>query len=226
MKNIIAVIVFIGILFGGIFLADITGLWVTESTKIPVKTAQGEFDPGDIRGSYSFLDVKNSFSVPVDVLAKAFGIEGDAGEFKLKELEELYAHLDNEVGTGSVRYFVMLYTGIQSDLAETSYLPESAIELLIEEGKISADHEAVSYGVKLTEEVNALEEESIEEEHVEPVVKGTTTIAEVISKGYTKEEIASILGFEEFKNTDVIRDLCTANDLKFSEIKILFVEKK
>ena len=225
MKKRLAVIIFIGILLGGIALADKTGLWVTESTKVPIKTAEGEFDPGDIRGSYSFMDIENSFAVPVEILAKAFGIKGEASEFRIKELEELYADLENEIGTGSVRYFTMLYTGIQSELTESAYLPESAIEILIGEGKITSDHEAVGFGVKLIKSDIVEDQEVVEEEHIEPVVKGATTVAEVISKGYTKEEIADILGFDDFRNTDVIRDLCTANGLKFSEIKILFIEK-
>ena len=54
------IIIFVFI-FGGIAITSVTGYWQTSSSKIPAKYQGGEFagqyDPADIRGSYSFGEI-------------------------------------------------------------------------------------------------------------------------------------------------------------------------
>lgn len=218
-----SIILTLVIIFGGIFLTDRLGLWETESTKIPTKTQTGEFDPGDIRGSYTFGDIENSFDVPAKKLAIAFGITTDTPEaFQIKTLEEIYVSLsdDTEIGTGSVRYFVSLYTGIESSLAEPTWLPTPAIDLLIAEGLINDTDEVSNWKIDPKETASIVSEVKNTEEHPEPLIKGSTTIQDLINQGITLEDIKSLLLTSNFTKADLVRDICTANGLKFSEVKL------
>lgn len=126
------------VVFGGIGTTKFLKLWITESTKIPtiIKTGEfsGKYDPEDIRGSYTFRDIEKSFKVPVEDLAKAFGLEnGNFNDFQVKNLEEMYSVLEDKgtkVGTASVRYFVALYIGAPYTVTEEVYLPKPAAEIL------------------------------------------------------------------------------------------------
>ena len=118
--KLLAAVVIIGI-FGGISLSSALGYWRTTSSKIPATYAHGEFagqyDPSDIRGSYSFNDIYNAFGIPVEDLGVAFGVTPPERyvSFLCKELETMYPSLaaeGKEIGTGSVRYFVALYNGL------------------------------------------------------------------------------------------------------------------
>ena len=99
------------ILFGCILLSTALNWWQTESTRQPAKIKDGEFagqpDPADIRGSYTFGDIHTSFGIPLEDLAVAFALpEGtDVAAFGVKNLEEMYSGLPNEIGTSSVRWF-------------------------------------------------------------------------------------------------------------------------
>src|SRR5512143_2622329 len=73
-KSLAAILVVL--MFGGIAFSSAMGWWVTESTKIPATFTNGEFagqaNPADIRGSYTFGDIANSFDITPQVLAQAF----------------------------------------------------------------------------------------------------------------------------------------------------------
>src|SRR5512138_2657166 len=94
-------------IFGGIAFASMMGWWVTESTRVPVTFTEGEFagqaNPADIRGSYTFGDIANSFDVTPEVLSQAFGIQKDnPAAFVVKDLEGMYLASEYEIGTTSV----------------------------------------------------------------------------------------------------------------------------
>ena len=61
----------------GVLITTAAGIWSTESSKVPVKFETGEFagefNPADIRGSYTFGDLEEIFGISVENLAKAFG---------------------------------------------------------------------------------------------------------------------------------------------------------
>jgi hypothetical protein len=121
-----------------------SGLWVTQSTKVPDKLKQSEYsqknDPADIRGSYTFSEISKLFNVPVDDLAAAFLVEEDnAGEFKCKDLEKIFADVPNEIGTGSVRMFVAFYQGLPYDLSGSTYVTDHAAELLKQKSSITSE---------------------------------------------------------------------------------------
>ena len=112
----------------GIGITMATGLWQTESNKIPralptpaVVTASDysgsttvQYDPADIRGSYKFGEVSNLYGIPLEVLAQAFGIpQDDVEAFQVKGLEALYPDAENEIGTASVRLFTACFNTAQ-----------------------------------------------------------------------------------------------------------------
>lgn len=214
---------------GGIFIAKGLGFWQTESSKEPMTFGSGEYEgqpmPDDIRGSYSFGDVENAFGVEAGIIAEAFNIEvDDPGEVLCKELEGIYADLgdDIEIGTGSVRVLIGLYTGLP--YAEGDYLPDTAVEVLKANGKWKKEMETAldGYVVELGMESSAVISdvgEHEDEEEVEIAVKGNTTVADAISFGLTVEEIEDVLGVEVKNENMLLRDICVQNGIVFSEVK-------
>jgi hypothetical protein len=132
--------------FGGIYSSNLAGLWKTESSKT-VRTiregdSSGQKNPSDIKGSFSFSDISNNFEIPVKDLQKAFDIKNidNIEEFKCKDLEIYYGeNLSNEIGTGSVKMFVALYKGIEYEIEEDTYLPNTAVNFLEEKGNLSKE---------------------------------------------------------------------------------------
>jgi len=117
----------------------IFNLWQTTSSKVPATYTSGEFageyNPADIRGSYSFGDIEEAFAVPVAALAAAFAVDDteNPAAFLSKSLEDLYGVMENgEVGTDSVRWFVALYTGLPYSPEEDTLLPSTALSVLQE----------------------------------------------------------------------------------------------
>ncbi len=142
-KTLGAIIVFV--LFGGILATTATGWWTTTTSKVPVTfsegEAAGEYNPADIRGSYTFGDIAASFDVPLAALQAAFELpEGaDPAAYQVKSLEERYADAEVEIGTASVRLFVALYTGLPYDLSLGDSLPAAAVQALREQANLTPE---------------------------------------------------------------------------------------
>jgi hypothetical protein len=128
----------------GIGLTIAFNLWKTENTKVPAAYASGEFagksNPADIRGSYTFADIVQAFPVPLEELARAFGVTENAAAFQVKSLEGAFEGLPEgtEIGTDSVRLFVARYAGLPFEPAATTALPAAAVAVLDEKGGLSA----------------------------------------------------------------------------------------
>ena len=129
----------------GIGLTIAFNLWKTETTKVPAAYTSGEFagkaNPADIRGSYTFADIVKAFPVPLEELARAFGVTGDAAAFQVKSLEGAFEGLPagKELGTDSVRLFVARYAGLPFEPGETTVLPAAAVEILARKGGLGAE---------------------------------------------------------------------------------------
>ena len=222
----------LGVIVPAIFVVGIgssmaLNLWKTESGKVPATFKEGElkgaYNPGDIRGSYSFQDISDVFDVPVDALAKAFGVDTmeHPGEFKAKELEEMYSSFDQgEIGTDAVRYFTALYTGLPYTPEEDTYLLTPALSVLkervSEETMVLLKERTVSPKSFTSDESGASPYSSDDEDRL---VKGFTTFGEVYSWGVSEEEVAEILGLEPGKRGETIRDYVKAQDIEFSVVK-------
>ncbi len=225
----LAVFLFV-FLFGGIAISSAMGWWATESTKEPATFTEGEFaglaNPADIRGSYTFGDIANSFDVTPEILAQAFGIATDTpAAFAVKELEALYLDSGFEIGTNSVRMFVAFYTGLPFDLtAEETVLPQAATDILLAEGNLTP--EQVTYLETHTVTVNetavvaepAVVETPVSEES-EYVVKGKTTFGDLMTWGVPKETVETLIGTSMPDPAMKVKDYASANGLDFETLK-------
>jgi len=229
-------VILIMVLFGGIGISKGLNLWHTETTKEPAKFKSGEFagknDPADIRGSYTFGDINNSFDIPVEDLAKAFGINNieNIESFSVKELENIYANLGEniEIGTASVRYFTALYLNLPYKIDEEVYLPEPAVNMLKMQNKINEEMDI--YLSTHTVDISNIKAENNSAEHIlddaeEKKVKGNTTFKEVLDWGVTEEAIQSIINEKLPNAVMTIKDYCAEKEIEFSIVKTAIQEK-
>lgn len=234
-------------MLGGILILMVSGLWITESQKVPIKFTEGELagiaNPADIRGSYTFKDIEDNFAVPADILARAFALdtaEVAAADYKAKDLETFYGELEaadgsaGEVGTDSVRWVVSLYMGVPYEPEETTLLPNPALVVLRDSGKIDAeqfqvlkqksvspenavgDAEAAAAGETETE--GALITHTADTD--EKLIKGNTTFADLLGWGLSKEQIEEVLGLPMGARSDTVRNFTIEQGLEFSEYKV------
>jgi hypothetical protein len=242
----LAFIVFIFI-FGGIGISSALGWWQTESTKEPAKYTEGEFagtaNPADIRGSYTFGDVANSFDITPQVLAQAFQVTtDDPASFPVKDLESIYLESGYQVGTNSVRLFVAYYLGLPFDTAgQDIYLPKPAANILA--NHVTLTSEQLDYVQTYTVDVNPaslLELESDSAQSAESaseaestqsvseagssssedyVIKGKTIFGDLIRWGVPQETIEQIIGAPMPDPAMKVKDFASANGLDFETIK-------
>lgn len=217
----------VGIFAAGIAIAAITGNWQTESTKMPMRIASGEFagsyDPADIRGSYSFDDIAGAFGVPVDILARAFGFTGDEdpGGIQAKDLESVYGVLeDGEIGTDSLRYFVSLYVGIPYVPEDSTLLPAPAMSLLRDRVDEATLAEVRTRTVSLVSATSA--EPAASEHESDPddmSVRGRTTFGDLLEWGLSREQIETAIGMEMGKTGETVREYLSAAGTEFREAR-------
>lgn len=231
------------ILFGGIGLSTVLGYWITESARVPTRFSTGEFDgsynPADIRGSYRLADIEEAFGIPLDVLARAFGVSEleNPGEFAASNLESMYGEQADggEIGTDSLRLFVSLYVGLPYSPQETTRLPSAAL-IELDAKLATADLAALSERVISEEqlliaapaEVAMLSEAEIEE--VAPqlaeerdgeaaVIRGNTNFGQLLDWGLTREQIEEVLGVQMGARLVVVRDFAFDNGLEYGSIR-------
>ncbi|MEK6266692.1 MAG: hypothetical protein N2B06_18250 [Clostridium sp.] len=220
--------------FGGILITIGLDIWTTTSTKIPAKIQigdnAGEYNPEDIRGSYTFAEVGELFEIDVPVLFDAFNIPKDTvpTDIQTKDLEGLFENLEVEIGNESVQIFVALYKNLPVTL-EDSYLPNGAVKILLELDKLDEVQKTYfkSHQVNLvdiTENSPPLLENNNESNNAvnneeDNLVKGSTTFQQVLNAGISKEQIEEILSGPVPPTNQVIRTYCSENGVSFSEIK-------
>jgi len=145
-SKLLAVLIVV-ILFGGVGLSSALGWWATENRKEPSRytegEAAGEYNPADLRGSYTLGEVSDLFGVPLPTLAEAFELPAttDAASYPLKSLESLYPDASVEIGVESVRLFVAWYKGLPYEVQADTYLPASAVRILQSRPLSSAQQE-------------------------------------------------------------------------------------
>lgn len=221
----------VGLLFGGIAFSSASGWWQTESTKQPAAFTDGEFagrpNPADIRGSYTFGDVAESFDVSAEVLARAFDLDtADPTTFTVKDLEAIYGDTGYEVGTASVRLFVAWYAGLPFDYSgQEIFLPRQAAGILLKEGNLTSEQVAYlqefsvpgSPRTEATPDLQAAPPPSpVETEHV---VKGKTTFGELITWGLSQDVMEAILKAPMPDPAMTAKDYAVASGLDFETLK-------
>lgn len=224
LKSLYIPLVIITILFGGVTISKGLGIWITESTKIPKTissgTYAGEYDPGDIRGSYTFDDIYNSFNISPEILAEAFNIITDKPrDFQVKSLEDMYSDLEVEVGTDSVRRFTALYTGLPYDSDEI--LPQQAITILYSNNKITESEmeSLLKNTIILPTITDDISTDSNLASETESVINGKTTVKDVLKYDISLEQIEGLIGIKIDDQSSTLRDLCQKNGISFSTIK-------
>lgn len=230
----LAVIIFV-LLFGGIGFTSAMNWWHTESTKSPARysagEAAGQYNPADIRGSYTFGEVSDLFDIPLADLQAAFRLpEGvDPASYPLKSLESQFEGLPVEMGTGSVRMFAAFYQGLPYDLAaaeEASLFPEAA-KVLKARGKMTAEQAAyLETHIVQAGPAGEPAQEPAAVEHAAPdrTLTGKTTFKDLLEWGMTEEAIEQILGQEMPAPQTVVKDFVTGEGLQFGEMKAKFQE--
>ena len=227
------------LIFGGIALTSALDLWETTNDKVVATYKGGEFegqsDPADIRGSYTFDDISNAFGIPIEDLGKAFGVQDPSSfaAFQCKELEGIYTALKEEgkeVGTGSVRYFVALYKGLPLKVEEGTYLPKAAVEILKAKAKLteeqiksiekySVDLPVVSATAPVSELADTSSPSLSETPVTDRVIKGNTTFQELMDWGVTKEEIEKIINDKIPEPGTIVKDYATTKAVEFLTLK-------
>ncbi|MGE4284267.1 MAG: hypothetical protein AB7G87_11175 [Clostridia bacterium] len=232
LKSLHIMVIIFAFIFGGITLTSALGFWKTTNDKVPAAYKDGKFagqyDPADIRGSYTFADIFNTFDVPVEDLAKAFNVKDPDryASFQCKELETLYSSLaaeGKEVGTGSVRYFVALYKGLPIDAGEGTYLPKPAVEILKAKAALTEEQlkSIEKYSVSLPEvpAASSAAISSSENASSEMIIKGNTTFKDLMDWGIKKEEIEKIINDKIPDSAKTIRDYASTKAVEFSTLK-------
>jgi hypothetical protein len=227
------------ILFGGISISSAMNLWQTESQKVPVKytegEAAGEYNPADIRGSYTFGEVSELFGVPLTDLQAAFRLPAgaDPAAYQLKSLEAQFADLPVEMGTGSVRLFVAFYKGLPYVLAadEETFLFTEAVAILKQQGKLTPEqaiylssHTAGGQRVSEEEPVQAVPDNEAQvtatvHAPAAYTVTGRTTFQDLLDWGMPKETIEMLLGEPMPAAQILVKDFANSKGITFSELK-------
>ena len=224
---------------GGYGLTNAMGLWHTETTKTPAKILSGEFEgennPEDIRGSYSFSDIAIQFDIPVDTLKLAFEIPEttDAEAFKSKDIETLYEGV--EIGNDAMKAFVSLYKGMAYELEEL-ILPDSAVDIILaKQAEMPADKvealnttrlsrmtvgEDLETSERVSENTTESTPESTPESTTEePTINGNTTFAQVLELGISESNVAKIIGADIPNPAMTVKSYCLEKGMNFSEVK-------
>jgi hypothetical protein len=237
----------LAVIFGGVLVTSAFNWWTTESTKVPAKFTEGEaagqYDPADIRGSYTFGDIEKNFGVPAAQLAAAFALpaETDPASFKVNQLESIYEGLEVEIGTVSVRLFTAFYTGLPYDLSaeEESYLPRQAVEILTALGTLTPERlsyletHAVDLSAPVVAEtalpaaaeaapapqVSGTPDAEHTPQAEDGTVRGKTTFQELLDWGVPQERIEAVLGGPMPAPGVVIKDYVTAQGKEFATVR-------
>jgi len=239
------------VIFGGILGASAMGLWKTESVRNPNSvqrnqsigeaaredTITGDYYPADIRGNHRFGEISEMFNIPLEVLSHAFVIPADVNpaNFQNQDFESIYPEFEGEqeIGNGSVKWFVALYTGLPfefEDDEENTYLLQPAVDILKNHTDLTAEQIAYldAYTIEIEfeqVEINTAEDgaDNNEEETVrkqdEMVVAGKTTFADLMDWGLPVEKIETIIGGDIPNHLMLVYDYCAEKGLPFGQIK-------
>ncbi len=234
------------VIFGGILGSSAIGLWKTTSSGggsksiiLPIENS-GLTDPDEISGSTSLCFISDSFDIPVKTLIKAFALPEDinSASFQTKDFESIYPEFegDQEIGDGSMKWFVALYKGLPYDIetdGEATYLLQPAVDILKSEATLSenqiayldahtieVDFDTQSVERDLPEEEPQVKEEQTGENTEDGMtVAGKTTFADLLGWGMTQEQIEAIIGGEMPNRLVSVKEYCAEQGLSFGTIK-------
>jgi len=246
------------VIFGGIMGASAVGLWKTQTVRNPAKlqisesggeitgenAETGAYDPADIRGNHQFGEISAMFDIPLETLSRAFALPEnvDPATFRNQDFETIYPEFEGEqeIGNGSMKWFVALYTGLPFELEddeENTYLLRPAVDILKSHADLSAEQIAYldAYVIEIeigaepmdsppenespTSETSDGDTEEIERKQDAMLVAGKTTFADLLEWGVPAEQIEAIIGGEIPNRLMLVYDYCAENGLSFGGIK-------
>jgi hypothetical protein len=218
-KSMHLAVVIIVFIFGTVAATSAFGLWKTTNDKVPAVYRDGEFagqyNPADIKGSYTFEDIFNAFEIPIEDLGKAFNVSDPSkyASFQCKELEAIYAPLaaeGKEVGTGSVRYFVALYKGLPITVEEITYLPKTAVEILKTKANLTQEQiksiEKYSVDLPVVPTSSTPSPQTTDKLASSKAITGSTTFKNLLDWGVKKEDIEKVLNDKIPDSGKIIKD--------------------
>jgi hypothetical protein len=222
---------------GGIFSAQALGYWKTTSGREPVRISTGAFegvyDPADIRGAYTLAETSRYFDIPLETLAAAFEIPVElAANVRHGDLEDYYHELEmlgTEIGNGSVKLFVALYTGLPYEVDEPTYLLSPAVDLLEARGTLST--EQLEYV-----RTHRIDPDSYTPPDWEPLatelktgdtaleITGNTTYRDLLESGLDRETIEAVIGTTMPDPGTTIQSDAAARGASFGKLRTEFQE--
>ncbi len=176
-------------------------------------------------------------------MARAFALPAniDPTTFQNQDFDSIYPEFEGEqeIGNGSMKWFVALYTGLPFELEdeeEDTYLLQPAVDILKSHADLTAEQIAYldAYIIEIeieqaeynspeddpqtSDEADSDGEES-ESKQDEMVVAGKTAFADLLDWGVSVEKIETIIGGEIPNRLILIYDYCAENGLPFGQIK-------
>ncbi len=178
--------------------------------------------------TFVFGETSTYFDIPLEDLARAFEVpKSIAVNIRHGDLEDYYHELDErgtEIGNGSVKWFVALYTGIPHELDEPTYLLPSAVELLEEKGTLTEEQLAyirehkIEPGTYETPDWEMVGQE-LEQQKDAFEITGNTTFQDVINKGISLEELERIVEAPIPDTSQTIQSFTIEEELSFGQIR-------
>jgi len=219
----------------GISSTIAAGTWSTENVRTPQKYTEEalseQYNPDEIKGSYTFAEISTYFEIEESVLREAFRLEEsiNLSNFATKDLELLYGENETELGNGSVKMFVALYLNLPFELGD-DYLLEEAVSVILSNNNNLTEsqidylnsHTLYYEDLIVSDTVSETSSQLLEGDAFE--ITASTTFQQILDAGVTKAQIEEIIGGELPSLNTSIRDYCLEHDLEYSLVKESLLE--
>lgn len=185
----------------------------------------GQYNPADIRGSFTIEAISRYYNIPLSVVCEAFHIpEEEAANIQNKHFKYIYAGLEKSgknVGNGSMIVFVSMYKRMPFNVHEPEYLLEPAADILKSLGTLSAEELDYldKYVVSLDEAAPIPLDTFIPpaDHDTDKQIYGRTTFGDLLDMGIPKDKIEAIINAAMPGNEVRVKDYCVQNNLAFSD---------
>jgi hypothetical protein len=223
MKQLTIALTCLIIITSGIVISKQFNWWQTTSTKVPAKIQSGEYagqyDPYDIRGSYTFGDIATNFGIEAQTLANAFHIDTDNPTLVVvKNLETLYPNLPEgiEIGTDSIRMFVAIIK--QLPIESIAKLPTNAVEYLKAQNLWDSQWDSAEVAIQGTYVIGSTTETT-------ETISASSTVNDVLKLGMTIETLEQLMNIDITNNEVTIKALCEQHNLQFGTVKTAIAQE-
>lgn len=232
-SSLVIVIIVVVVLVGGIIVTNLLNLWdkpPIDVSQIPATTPAGDncteaaakpdfntpYQPAEIRGTYTFVEISMMFNVPLDDLGTGFAITSEPNwqNLKARELKAIYTNLPPNVKleTESVRAFISLYTGKEYNYSTSAYLLQPAVDILKQKAELTSEQLAYLDSHIYTPNTSAATGTVNTDKHT---VTGETSFKTLLSWGIPADEIERAIQDKMPDLNTYIRDYASQQDKDF-----------